>query len=44
VGLPSHVSTASAMAVTAKIMICVGVMTASPMAMGVLGNNGGNDL
>jgi len=29
------------MAVTAKIMICVGVMTASPMAMGVLGNSVG---
>jgi len=44
VPLTTHISTASEMAVTPKIMICVGVMTAPPMSMGSAGSKVGKAL
>ena len=41
VPLTNHIKTAKATAVTPKIITCVGVMTAPPMANGSLGNNVG---
>ena len=40
----SHINNANAIAVTAKIRICVGVMTAPATGIGSLGNNVGYDL